>query len=407
MKSRKRSFFILIGMGICFFSCTVSTNPLEQILEGNSSEIKKVAASSSSYEVQILYTSIDRDSMGNPQFTAWPYAVDESQYFYPASTAKLPIAILALQKLNHLRKQGISIDKTTPFHIYNPEDTSFYIRQDSTHENLSLTIAHLIKKIFLVSDNDAYNYLFDFLGRDYINAELQKRGLKHTAIHHKFLFGADNRKTWSYVFFRDSDTLYHQPAIHTTFNRNHADLKGVLKGKGYLSEGHIVKGPMDFSKKNRISIRDLNGILKRLIFPTVFKENERFDLTEEDRSFLRFWMSRNSLESRSPNYNNNPLYWDSYNKFFIHGDVKGAMTENLRLYNKVGAAYGTLTDVAYIKDEISGVEFMLTATILVNENQIFNDDDYEYDAVGIPFLAALGRKVYRYELEKKRDSVIF
>ena len=28
------------------------------------------------------------------------------------------------------------------------------------------------KKIFLVSDDNAYNYLFDFLGTDYINKEL-------------------------------------------------------------------------------------------------------------------------------------------------------------------------------------------------------------------------------------------
>ncbi|NDI00794.1 MAG: hypothetical protein EBY57_03125, partial [Actinobacteria bacterium] len=47
---------------------------------------------------------------------------------------------------------------------------------------------HLIKKIFLVSDNDAYNYLFDFLGRDDINNALQKLGLKNTYLYHKFLF---------------------------------------------------------------------------------------------------------------------------------------------------------------------------------------------------------------------------
>ncbi|TNF75022.1 MAG: hypothetical protein EP302_02375, partial [Bacteroidetes bacterium] len=59
------------------------------------------------------------------------------------------------------------------------------------------------------------------------------------------------------------------------------------------------------------------------------------------------------------------------------------------------------TDCAYIKDWESGVEFMLTATILVNGNGIFNDDQYEYDETGIPFLAALGRGLYQYELQQK------
>ena len=69
----------------------------------------------------------------------------------------------------------------------------------------------------------------------------------------------------------------------------------------------------------------------------------------------------------------------------------------IRISNKVGMAYGTLTDVAYVRDKINNIEFMLTATILVNDNHIFNDDIYEYESKGIPFLSALGRQVLKYE----------
>jgi hypothetical protein len=69
------------------------------------------------------------------------------------------------------------------------------------------------------------------------------------------------------------------------------------------------------------------------------------------------------------------------------------MIPEIRIYNKVGYAYGTLTDVAYIRDENNNIEFFLTATILVNENMIFNDDIYEFEQIGIPFLGALGRAV--------------
>ncbi|MGB5359311.1 MAG: hypothetical protein WBN27_05150, partial [Eudoraea sp.] len=69
---------------------------------------------------------------------------------------------------------------------------------------------------------------------------------------------------------------------------------------------------------------------------------------------------------------------------------------------KVGFAYGTLTDCAYIVDEKNHIEFMLTATILVNKDDIFNNDNYEYEEIGIPFLAALGREFYNYALETKK-----
>ncbi len=65
-------------------------------------------------------------------------------------------------------------------------------------------------------------------------------------------------------------------------------------------------------------------------------------------------------------------------------------------------AYGYAPDNAYIVDFERGVEFLLTAAVLVNENGIFNDGTYEYDEVGLPFLAELGRVIYGYELGRKR-----
>ncbi len=156
---------------------------------------------------------------------------------------------------------------------------------------------------------------------------------------------------------------------------------------------------MDFSKKNFASLRALNQILKRLIFPDQFTKEESFDLTTKDYEFLKYWMSRTPPEVEVPYYDRND-YYDSYCKFLMYGDLKGEMSDQIRIYNKVGLAFGTLTDVAYIKDH-QGVEFLLAATVLVNHNQIFNDGEYEYDELGIPFFGALGRAVYKYETLKE------
>ncbi|MEL6716818.1 MAG: hypothetical protein AAFP86_23780, partial [Planctomycetota bacterium] len=62
--------------------------------------------------------------------------------------------------------------------------------------------------------------------------------------------------------------------------------------------------------------------------------------------------------------------------------------------NKVGWAYGYLTDAAYIHDAETGAEFILVGTIHVNKNRIFNDGVYEYERA-VRFMADLGEVVGR------------
>jgi hypothetical protein len=161
------------------------------------------------------------------------------------------------------------------------------------------------------------------LGTDYINRELRDKGLKETSIHHKFLFGADNNTTWEYHFIDHLDTLYYQPNIRAKQTISNGNLKAMVKGIGYIDGSELVNRSFDFSSKNRISINDLEGILKRIVFPEVFDLNERFGLLDEDYEFLQYWMSRNTLESNDPDYSTNPDLYDSYVKFFIYGDQKG------------------------------------------------------------------------------------
>jgi len=387
--------FLIISLGISLLSCTEST-PLEQALSNSEPGVSKILEIAEKHEVQIRYTQIKRGENNLPEFTTYSLFEDSETYFYPASTAKLPVAALALQRIRELQAEGVAIDRNTPFHIRDRDHQPIAL-EDSTALNRNLSIAHLIKKIFLVSDNDAYNYLFDLLGTDYINRELRDKGLKETSIHHKFLFGADNNTTWEYHFIDHLDTLYYQPSIRAKQTISNGNLKAMVKGIGYIDGSELVNRPFDFTSKNRISINDLEGILKRIVFPEVFDLNERFGLLDEDYEFLQYWMSRNTLESNDPDYSTNPDLYDSYVKFFIYGDQKGAMTDNVRIFNKVGDAYGTLTETAFIQDRLSGAEFLLTATVHVNENQIFNDNIYEYDSIGFPFMGGLGRAILNYE----------
>ncbi len=67
-------------------------------------------------------------------------------------------------------------------------------------------------------------------------------------------------------------------------------------------------------------------------------------------------------------------------------------------------AYGYLIDNAYLVDFDNNVEFLLSAVILANENQIFNDDQYEYTTVGLPFMQRLGQLIYQHELVRPKKN---
>ena len=110
-------------------------------------------------------------------------------------------------------------------------------------------------------------------------------------------------------------------------------------------------------------------------------------------------------QSDYPSFPDFDKHYDGYCKFFLYGDTKDKIPDNIKIFNKVGLAYGFVIDNAYIIDIRNNVEFLLTAVIYSNPNETMNDDDYDYEKISIPFLAGLGRKVY--ELELKRYKKVF
>src|SRR5205814_8602933 len=95
-----------------------------------------------SFRVQIIYTRIDRDQHNHPSFRNYYFNVDTALYFNPASTVKLPLALLSLEKLNRLTKKGVS--KYTSLHIDCNYTWQTPVLSDTTSENGFPSIAHYI-----------------------------------------------------------------------------------------------------------------------------------------------------------------------------------------------------------------------------------------------------------------------
>ena len=59
--------------------------------------------------------------------------------------------------------------------------------------------------------------------------------------------------------------------------------------------------------------------------------------------------------------------------------------------------------VALMKDRKNNIEFFLAGTVLVNENETFNDDNYEFESKGIP-LAEIEENL---RIRKESKTMIF
>lgn len=134
-------FFILLTSQI--FAQKMDTIYLEKLLKSHPELFQNILDHPNKNEVQILYTQIDRDKNNIPHFTSFSYRLDPNWYFYPASTVKLPTAILALEKINELNLSGLS--KDTPLRIDSSYEKQTAVSKDESSINGLPSIGHYIK----------------------------------------------------------------------------------------------------------------------------------------------------------------------------------------------------------------------------------------------------------------------
>jgi hypothetical protein len=398
-----KKIIILLFLSHCFFiACSQDTTLIENLLLQNKNLFDTVMSNPQKYELQIIYTQIDRDKNNKPSFTQHQYRVDKSQYFYPASSIKFPVAVLALQKINELNIKGLT--KNTRIRIDSGYKDQTRVLFDSSSFNMRPSIAHYIKKLFITSDNDAYNRLYEFIGQRYLNETLHKMGYKDVRIVHRLAVG-DGAERAKYTnpmsFFQNGKLVYQQPLMFndTTYS---FQLTNEIKGKGFMRKDKLVNEPMNFTANNYMSLENQHEMLKAVMFPDDVPANMRFDLTHDDYKLLYRSMSMLPRESDYPNYKSDTTIHDNQVKFLMYATTPNIKNKHIRIFNKIGLAYGYLIDNAYIVDFEKKIEFLLSAVIYVNEDQIFNDDKYEYDSIGFPFLANLGKIFYEYELKRER-----
>ncbi|MFY9345739.1 MAG: serine hydrolase [Planctomycetota bacterium] len=320
---------------------------------------------------------------------------DPAQYFYPASSIKLCGAIAALLALNeHNRAHGTSLGLQSRLVIeprFAGDD-----RIDADPSNVAggaLTVAHALRKLFLVSDNAAYNHCFDLCGQDGLNRAMWDAGFASVRLWHRLSEQrtlAENAVTRT---VRVDDVVF--PARDAAARLRNDDWNDLDVGSARLVGGAKVDGPMSFAQKNAIRLRDLQDVLVEVLRPDFVTGSRGFPgLTTEQRAFVVQALGELPSESSNPKFDPAKVA-DHGCKFVLRGIREVVPASHLRVYDKIGRAYGFSIENAFVEDTRTGAGFFLAIVLYTNPDGVLNDDRYEYETIADPFLDAAGRAIAR------------
>lgn len=388
---------------------------------------------------------------GRPVLTTWQYG-DNQWYYYPASTVKLYAALAAYEKINELARDNPDADLSehTPLRIHSLDGDQFPRDFDSTHnwskgrgiESGPLTAAREAHKVFVVSDNPAFNNLYDLIGPEDLNYRMQAWGATNSWVSHRLAIARtpDENRRAPRVDFGLNPALVTLPA-RAMDEPAGPGLLGpdattpsvfLQAGRGFLQGGELIHGPFGFKGKNFTTLFDLQLVLCRLVRPDITHSafcggmfapgnnglrapasasgqtaaaavgdrnplcelpGRPLDLTDSQREQLIASATIYPRESESPKYD--PAeYPDEHVKFLLPGLLKVRPIEEWRVVNKIGLAYGFVTENAYVEHRPTGRAVFVAAVIHRNPNGIYNDNQYDYETT-LAEMATLGEVVGR------------
>lgn len=324
------------------------------------------------------------------------------EYFYPASSVKTCAAIAAAESMAKLRRDApaAGLDSPLRFHPLFPGESIEEL--DPSHvAGGRITLGHDMRKVFLVSDNAAYNRLYEFAGNEAVNQSMRGAGLQSARILHRlseFRSPEDQLRTPRVEILDGETVIAMVPERASPFAETNDDLSGTSIGVGRLTGGEVVEGPMSFVRKNYIHLRDLQDMHIMLLRPDISipgrPSGTGFDLAADVRAFIAESMAQTPGESSDPVYASED-YPDDYSKFLGPGVWNVVPKDAAIIRDKVGRAYGFSTTNSEVIDTRTGASYFLAATIYINPNGVLNDGIYGYERAD-RFFADLGEVVSRF-----------
>jgi hypothetical protein len=351
------------------------------------------------HRVQLLLGIVDETT--DPPSLRRASCRADSMYFYPASTIKLFAAIGALLRIQELQGEGVAVTADTPM-VFHPmfDGETLDARDASNTAGGAITVAHEIRKLFVVSDNRAFNRLLGFVGRDDLNRMMWDAGLASVRIAHRLAIGysaEQNRRMPRVEFLLPDGSRHEIPPRTARIELDNLRVPGLLVGEAEMVGGERRERPKSFDRSNRVSLLDLQDGLIMVVRPDVDLGKPGFDLSDAHRDLLIEAMGMLPRESTNPVYDTEK-YTDDWAKFTLPGVERVLPGGRVRLLNKIGLAYGFTSITTGYSVEGRPPSVFVAGSIYTNANATLNDNVYEYDRVAMPFWADIGEVIAREHL---------
>lgn len=254
---------------------------------------------------------------------------NDEGFFNPASTVKVGISALVLEQLNQMK-----LPKETEYRVLGSP------RWYSFNED--------IKKVLIISDNEAANRLILFLGLQNLNLKMRAKGLNSFSINRLML---------------NQGILVDSPAFELRFQKTITQFprQGIFQDFPCFEMGEKLG--------NCASATDLAGIFIRLVQPNVYLSEEQFNLREEDGLWLQKLMSQTPQQA---GFN----YEDTFCRFLEPLSKKIAYKTG-KLLSKcgIGLFSYTFVDTSFIKTD-EGQKYYIVFAVNppqnVSKNQAIN-----------------------------------
>lgn len=373
---------------------------LESLLRKGAPQSAKVLDAHEEMRLQLIVARVVEGSEGRLVLERSTLG-DLGVYFYPASSIKTAAAVSCIELLNEWNVvHGTAFGLTSRLAIEPLFDGERRVELDPT--NLvggHITIGHELRKLSIVSDNEAYNRFYELVGQDRIDASLERAGFPSFHLVHRlaeFRTAKENRRYAAMSLSNPgTDEQMDLPERHTEPLTEPPPPRGLEAGRQHRAGGRTIDAPFRFHDKNRVDLLELQDFLVELVRPEVDTGRRGFPtLTVEQRAFLLQAMVELPRESRNPVYFQKK-YTDDYVKFLLPGLRRVLPSERIRVWNKVGLAYGFTVENAYVEDAATGRGFFVAAVLYTNPNGVVNDGVYGYDETAFPFYADLGEVLAR------------
>lgn len=384
---------------------------LQNVLDSLENKYPKLIENPEKYRFKIVFTEIKR-TKEKVNLETVGFRMEEKEYLYPASIVKLPTILIGLEEYNKIHKIRSRVTYETLIK-FNKEKgcmpTAFSVKIGNKLEYYSLDL--FTKQMLGISDNDAYNRMYDFVGQQQLNRRLKELNFQNGKIIRKFVLNCSldqNRISDSYVFLgRRNEWLYNRRGIT---NPDTILTDSTYKiGKAYEGlDKKIVPRPFDFSRQNNLELVDLHKTLNGVVFPKS-EFAHTFNITEEQRKYVLQNLGKYPAEFA---LDFNPKDFPAtYKKYLFFGkDTNTTYTNDslsrFRSFNVVGLSFGCAIDAAYIVDLDAGKEFVLTVGIYANEDEVINDAKYDYESVAYPLMKDIGRLIMN-QLPENKENVVY